>query len=585
MHLSPSKSHTARYCALVLTFLLIVCLSFGCTSRLTGAPGNKTFQEFTNELFQQEVSSNTISLHYTLKNPKDYGILDAPVTYGSFSTDSAGTMAALENCKAALGKFSYKKLSAKNQLTYDVLNSYLETAIKGAPYQLYDEPLSPLTGIQAQLPVLLSEFQLNNASDIDTYLNLMETTPDYFQSLNQFESVKSDHGLFMSETSADAIIKECSSFIDMGQDNYLYSTFTERLEALEELTEEQRASYEARNQEVIQNSIFPAYDTLIQTLSALRGSGKNSSGLCYYPEGKAYYEYVVERETGSSRSVSELKQLTKSQILADLTAMQSILKSSSDSAAETARQNQKALSLSEPSVILDDLQDKITETFPKAPNVDTTIKYVPDIMEEYLSPAFYMIPAIDNTARNVIYINQGRTMEGLELYTTLAHEGYPGHLYQTIYYASLNPDPVRNILNFGGYVEGWATYAEMCSYYLAPLEKSQAALLQKNNSVILGLYALADIGIHDEGWTLSETAAFFNDYGISDASAIQSIYQLILGDPANYLKYYIGYVEFLELKKEAVKKWGNGFTQERFHKAVLNVGPAPFDVVEKYALE
>lgn len=582
MQLSHHKSQTARYIALVLSFLLAVCLAFGCTSKLSGTPGNKSFQEFTNELFQQEVSSNTISLHYTLKNPSDYGILDAPVTYGSFSTDSRGTIAALENCKAALEKFSYKKLSEKNKLTYDVLNAYLETALKGAPYQLYDEPLSPLTGIQSQLPVLLSEFQLNNEADITTYLNLMETTPEYFQSLIQFETAKSENDLFMSEASADAIIKECRSFIDMGQDNYLYSTFAERLKAIEDLTDEQRTSYETQNQEVIQNSIFPAYESLIASLSGLRGSGKNESGLCYLPDGKLYYEYVVGRETGSSRSVSELKKLVKSQILTDLTAMQSILSGSSRSAAETAIQDQKALALSEPGVILDDLQNKITDTFPTAPDVDTTIKYVPDIMQEYLSPAFYMIPAIDNTFSNVIYINQGRTMEGLELYTTLAHEGYPGHLYQTVYYADQNPDPVRSILNFGGYVEGWATYAEMCSYYLAPLKKDQAALLQKNNSVILGLYALADIGIHQDGWTLDDTASFFRDYGIKDASAISSIYQLILGDPANYLKYYIGYVEFLELKKEAVKEWGSDFTQERFHKAVLDVGPAPFDVVEKY---
>lgn len=585
MRLPSHKSRTAKHLAILLILLLLLCQVFGCTSGLSGTAGNKSFQEFTNELFQQEVSSNTISLHYTLQNPKEYGILDAPVTLGSFQTDESGSIAALENCKAALEKFSYKKLSTKNKLTYDVLHSYLETALEGSSYPLYDEPLSPLTGIQSQLPVLFSEYQFHDSSDITTYLDLLETAPEYFQSLIEFETAKSKKDLFMSEASADAIIKECRSFIDMGTENYLYSTFSERLEAVDGLTEEQIADYEAKNKDVIENSIFPAYQSLIDALSDLRSSGKNPSGLCYLPDGKSYYEYVVARETGSSRSVSELKQLVKSQILADLTAMQSILSSSSKNTAETAKENQNALSLSEPSVILDDLQTKITDTFPKAPKVDTSIKYVPDIMQEYLSPAFYMIPAIDNTKSNVIYINEGRTMEGLELYTTLAHEGYPGHLYQTVYYASLNPDPVRSILNFGGYVEGWATYAEMCSYYLAPLEKSQAALLQKNNSVILGLYALADIGIHEDGWTLDDTASFFRDYGIKDTAAIASIYQLILGDPANYLKYYIGYVEFLELKKEAVQKWGKDFTQERFHEAVLNVGPAPFDIVEKYALQ
>jgi uncharacterized protein (DUF885 family) len=203
-------------------------------------------------------------------------------------------------------------------------------------------------------------------------------------------------------------------------------------------------------------------------------------------------------------------------------------------------------------------------------------------MEKYLSPAFYMIPAIDNTDENVIYVNQSQMKNNLTLYTTLAHEGYPGHLYQTIYYAEKNPDPLRSIFNFGGYVEGWATYAEMCSYYLSPLNKNQAILLQKNSSIILGLYALADMGIHYEGWSRLDTIAFFKNYGIKDAKIVDQIYELIIGSPGNYLKYYIGYVEFLELKKKWVKKEGENYSQKEFHDAVLSVGPATFELVEKY---
>ena len=170
----------------------------------------------------------------------------------------------------------------------------------------------------------------------------------------------------------------------------------------------------------------------------------------------------------------------------------------------------------------------------------------------------------------------------MALFTTLAHEGYPGHLYQTVYFANTNPDPIRTILNFGGYVEGWATYAEMCSYYLAPLTKDQATLLQKNSSIVLGLYTLADIGIHYDGWSREDAISFYKKYGIGDEDNINQIYDLILGSPGNYLKYYVGYVEFLELKKDWVKAYGSQASQKEFHKAVLDVGPAPFKVVEKY---
>lgn len=237
---------------------------------------------------------------------------------------------------------------------------------------------------------------------------------------------------------------------------------------------------------------------------------------------------------------------------------------------------------SNPASILSSLKTKLSGHFPAPPNVNVQIKYVSKEMENYLSPAFYLIPAIDNTEENIIYINNGHMSDDISLYTTLAHEGYPGHLYQTTYFAGQNPDPIRNLLDFGGYTEGWATYSEMLSYYFAPIEKPQATLMQKNTSILLGLYALADMGIHYDGWSLFDTIAFFRGYGITDTDAIEEIYDLILSDPANYLKYYIGYIEFLELKKEAITLWGEDFSQERFHKAVLDIGPAPFDLIRKH---
>ena len=206
-------------------------------------------------------------------------------------------------------------------------------------------------------------------------------------------------------------------------------------------------------------------------------------------------------------------------------------------------------------------------------------------MEDYLSPAFYLIPAIDNSKENIIYINPQHMNDDLTLFTTLAHEGYPGHLYQTTYFNDQNPAPLRSLLGCGGYTEGWATYCEMMSYYFAPVSKDEATLLQKNASVMLGLYALADMGIHYEGWTLSDTIHFFSDYGIYDEKAIGEIYHLILGDPANYLKYYIGYLEFLELKKEALSSWGDAFSQKRFHQEILEIGPVPFRMLRERMLE
>lgn len=542
---------------------------------------NEKFEEYTQEVFCNEVSSNTINLHYTLKNPEDYGITDYEVSRGSFESDPDMVKVSAENMRQALQEFSYEGLSLQNRITFDILEYQVKSAEKNADYVLYEEPLGLVSGVQTQFPVVMSEYRFYDRQDVETYLELLEMTGDYFDSLIKFEREKADAGLFMADYALDTVLEQCRAFLDMGDGNYLYSTFADRVKDVNELTKEEKSDYIQDNALAVSDCVFPAYEKLISSLEKLRGSGENEKGLVNLPDGADYYELVVRRATGSERSVEEMEDLTRRQITDDLEAMEQVLGITTEEAQEAAA----SMTQDSAGLILSKLQDGIKEAFPEAPDTALEVKYVPEEMEEHLSPAFYMIPAIDNTEENVIYINRAHMNDDLTLFTTLAHEGYPGHLYQTVYYESTDPDPVRSVMDFGGYVEGWATYAEMGSYYLTPLSKEQAVLLQKNSSIILGLYALADMGIHYEGWSRMDTAAFFSNYGITDTGTIERIYELIIGSPGNYLKYYIGYVEFLELKKDWAEEKGTEFSQKEFHEAVLEVGPAPFDIVEKYMWE
>ncbi len=639
------KKRTIAALLLSFTLLLIFCCVESTRLFLNA---DRKFEAFTDTLFSQEVSANSITLHYTLCNPSDYGIDDPKLSLGSYPVSSAEIGASAENCLNLLADIPYQELSPDNQLTWKVLKDSLETTLEGAPYYLYEEPLRPLTGIQSQLPVLLSEYRFYNTDDVDTYLELLGTLPAHFDSLISFEQAKSDAGLFMAAYTVDSIIDECSSFLGMGSGNYLYSTFETRLEELEDCDAAQKEHYISQNKEMLETYVFPAYQKLASDLTALRETGRNQNGLCYLPDGAAYYEHLVKAHTGSGRTIEELQTLTKNQMRDDLLAMQKILASpeyealvknsaadggsggalanESGSASETTPGNSSeavpgdssgntpetapgdssgntpeaasgsasetsagllrefTLADSNPASILIDLKSKLKDNFPAVPDVDTDVKYVQPEMEEYLSPAFYMVPAIDSADNQTIYINSGHLPDDLDLYTTLAHEGYPGHLYQNVYYAASEPAPIRSLLGCGGYTEGWATYTEMISYYFTDLPTEQATLLQRNASVLLGLYALADMGIHYEGWTLIDTVSFFRQYGISDTDVIEDIYDLIIADPGNYLKYYIGYVEFLELKKEAMNAWGDDFTQKRFHKAVLDAGPMPFYLLKDSVL-
>ena len=568
-----NKNNRKRGTALIL---IPVFLLSGCGKGQI-QDENERFRDYTEALFASEVSSDAVTLHYTLKDPEAFGIRSEAEGFGEITSDPSQLRAAAENMRKVLDGFEYKELDIRNQITYDILDYSAGTAEESADYLLYDEPMGLVSGIQTQLPVILSEYQFYDREDVEDYLRLMESTPEYFESLIEFEQKKSEAGLFMADYAAETVVEQCNAFLDMGEGNYLYSTFKDRVHEVKELSEKEKSDYIQENALMMEDYIYPAYQKLISAVKGLMGTGENEKGLCFLPDGKEYYEILVKQSTGTDRTVRELEDLTRRQITEDLEAMEAVVGTTAEDAKETmAKSGQE-----DAEIILGKLEAGIRNAFPESPETELKIKYVPSEMEEHLSPAFYMIPAIDNTGENVIYLNQSKMGDDLTLFTTLAHEGYPGHLYQTVYYEGTDPDPVRSLFSFGGYVEGWATYAEMCSYYLTPLSKEQAVLLQKNSSIILALYALADMGIHYEGWSRLDTVAFFSSYGITDAETVEQIYELIIGSPANYLKYYIGYVEFLELKKEWFRKQEEA-SQKEFHDAVLTTGPAPFEIVEEY---
>lgn len=543
------------------------------------------FVRFTESIFRSELSGNTLNLHYTLANPSDYEIQPETVSLGSASVKSRQRACAVtENYRDTLKQFDRSKLSQKRQLTYDILLDSLDTELSAAPMLLYDEPLSPTLGVQAQLPILLAEYAFRTKGDIENYLCLLTQIPDYFSSILSFEQEKSAAGLFMSDTCADEVILQCQKFIQDPENNYLLDTFDDKIDPISNLTTDEKIAYKTRNQSIILGYVIPAYQTLISGVAALEGTGTNEKGLYYFPEGQSYYRYLVKSMTGDAREIEEIEETIKTQMVTDFEAIQNLMTKLNAGAASSdsgSSDNTGTIS-SDPAAMLENLRQKITSDFPLAPSVSCHVKYVHKSLQEHLSPAFYLTPTIDDYKNNVIYINPSSDYSGLELYTTLAHEGYPGHLYQSVYFASTKPDLIRNLLDVGGYTEGWATYVEMYSYSFWGTDAA-TAIQQRNRSFTLGLASLLDIGIHYHGYSLEDVTSFLEKLGFQKETA-SSLYNNILQSPANYLKYYVGYLNFCDLRDMQKEKLQDQFSLKEFHKAILEIGPAPFEIIKEQLL-
>ncbi len=537
------------------------------------------FDTFLKNLFCSEVSSNTINLHFTLAEPESFGITDAPVSLGDLSEAAVmESHANLENTYSALSRFEEAGLTNEQKLTREILEDYLKTELSAAELTYYDEVLRPSTGIQAQLPVLYEEYRFYDREDVVDYLELIALTGDYFSQIIDFERRKADAGLFMSDYACNSIISQCGTFTADPDTHYLIETFRNRVERVPGLTDGEREDFCLRNETLVRETILPAYEKLAAALKELLGKGTNDKGLCYFEDGKEYYGYLVYHNTGYSADIPQIQKMVEEQRQKDLNAAAALIAEDPGIWDECSL---VALEETDPAATLNVLREAMLKQFPKAPDTQFTVSYIDECMEDYMAPAFYITAPLDDYGNNSIFINASTDSTTMHYFTTLAHEGFPGHLYQTVMSYEAGLAPVRSILNYPGYVEGWATYVEMLSYQYAGLKETVAQLLALNQSALLSLYASTDFGIHYDGWTFEEMAEFWTEFGISDLETLREVYELIVEEPAHYLKYYIGYLGFLDLKEHAKETYAGRYSDVAFHRAVLAIGPAPFNIVKK----
>lgn len=593
-----------------LTFLVVRTLTYSYFI-------NRRFRACTNTIFTTDISGNPLNLHYTLAYPESSGIKDYSLSLGTFDpTQLSGQKILLENRRTMINAFPARDLSPDNRLTQQILSLYYETQLLPARQYLLDEALSPSLGTQAQLPILLAEYTFRKEDDVRNYLKLLTSVDSYLESILSFEKLKAQNGTFMSDATADRIISQCSAFIKDPDDNYLASVFSEKIQSLSGISEQKKAAYQKLHNQILTGQVLPAYQSLIDGLYLLKGSGKNPGGLCQFAGGKAYYEYLIKSSCGIYDTVPEIQSRLIHQFQTDLSLATKLTGSSTatptfakdvflpiskaetgtlsgifsfsaeliDAASGLSFTSTPSAAETSPEQILEDLQKQIQTDFPAVPSTSYEVKYVHPDLEEHLSPAFYLTPPIDTLSPNDIYINRHANMSGLELYTTLAHEGFPGHLYQTITFASSAPDPVRYLPAMGGYVEGWATYAESFAYTYYQPDSTDGQLAWLNRSLNLCMMSFLDTVIHYNSWNQERCATFLSQLGITDNTIQKEIYQVIVEDPANYLKYYLGYLQFLDLQQEVRELAGDAFHLHSFHQKVLSAGPCQFPILKQWIL-
>lgn len=579
--------------ALLLIFSALTILLF------TYRQDEKRFTNITTRLFEEEMISSTLNMHYTLAFPEDFGIYDYQAVLPGYSADDRqNSQLAIENILADLKTIHTENLSEKDAYLCRLLIRSLESSLALSSYTYYPEPLSPSSGMQAQLPILLAEYTFRSKRDVEDYLALLDQTDEYFASLLVYEQEKAEQGFCMPAFCLQEVRKQCDTIVTKEELNegthFLQTTFQERMQGLYEqgeVTIEEARRYLVQNDRLLKTVLLPAYTALGDGLLLLEDNSITLAGLAARQDGKAYYEALLVSQTGSYRTMEEIQEMLSRQFSLVYGELRTLVTEHPDLAGHYTGNSSGSFPYTDVALMLTDLQQRMSEDFPLIPgdDVDTTVKSVSESLAEYCAPAFYLTAPLDDTGRNVVYINNQKTPRGLDLYTTLAHESYPGHLYQTVYnnrsIISEEEQPVRELLWYGGYLEGWALYAEFLSYdYASDLLREQrleqeallAQIEKHNRSLQLCFYSMLDIMIHYENASYSQIAQVLKNFGITDEAAVKSIYTYIVLEPCNYLKYYLGYLEILSLQETARALWGTEYSNYQFHLFLLETGPSDF---------
>ncbi len=604
--LSKRKILTALLCTAGIFALLMGAYFTG--------NANRRFQNICDQLFQEEMQGNTLTMHYTIANPEDFGITDYEAIlpcYVSGNREESNRI--LSDYLTRLGELNREKLSPENAYALNMLTSYLENSLTLNQFAYYDEPLSPASGMQSQLPILLAEYTFRSKKDVEDYLSLLDQTDEYFASLLTYEQEKAGAGLLMAASSLDEVIEQCDTILTKKAlkegSHFLQTTFQERLTPLYEqglITDQERKAFLSQNDRLLSTVMLPAYEALGDGLLILQDERISLAGLASFPQGKEYYEALLLSQTGSNRSVEEIKQMLVDKLDSEFSTLIPLLTQYDEEYLTTVQTSlPEVFPVAKADDMLHSLIRQMRADFPTLLQDDQTapclaIKNVSPSLEEYCAPAFYLTPPLDDTDSNVIYINQKDSPQALELFTTLAHEGYPGHMYQSVYSNNLlakqDSGTIRGLLWYGGYMEGWALYVEFLSYdYASELlenagysSHAEYVQIEKHSRCMqLCLYSLLDIMIHYENASYNQVHKMLSSFGITSPVSTAAIYKYIVEEPTNYLKYYLGYLEILNLRDEAHTLWGDAYQTYDFHKFLLDYGPADFATLKEqlHALE
>lgn len=536
----------------------------------------REFNEYCDQLFIDMLAGDPMLINFTLAEPEKYGITIDEYTLGEFSVDSfKESEKQIADVLKELNAFDASLLTERQQLSLKTLITYFEKQDSYSDYYMLYNPFTSNSGIAANMSINFIEYCFQDEEDVVIYLALIKDTERYINEILDFVRLQSEEGYFMPECCADINIETCTNYLE-AEINPLIASFEEKIEALK-LPTLKKNMYIATNKEYLTNYYNKACQNIIDTLSELKGTCKNDKGLCWFDGGKEYYTAILKEKTSSDLEPEEIIELLDNEIYDVLAGFQEL-------ATEELLDQFYNLDFGMNSAeeILEFLADNVSGEFPEPYTKDFIVQYQNKAVEIEGTLAYYLTAKLDQLDYNSIKVNASAFNEDYTLmYSTLAHEGFPGHLYQ--YTAVLGNEDIPDVcklVDFIGFTEGFAEYGSDRAYTFAGCSEELIELIVLNDLFGYSLQARVDLGIHYEGWDKEACAEYCAGFGI-DRENSDYIFEVTVSDPGLIVPYAVGHIKMRNLREKAETELEDDFDAVEFHQLILDTGIVSFEIMEE----
>jgi uncharacterized protein (DUF885 family) len=503
---------------------------------------------------------------------------------------------------ATLRRYNRSSLSPPHQLSYDVLEWFLQDLVAGQHWLYYDYPVNQLFGVQSSTADFMVQIHpIGDQRDVHNYISRLRAFDRKFTQLLQGVRLRESKGIVPPKFVIARVLVEMRAFIAVpARENILYTNLRAKMARLGAVPAADRARLLAQAQAAIEQQVYPAYGHLIEFFTALQPKVTEDYGVWKLPDGDGYYNHLIRSHTTTALDAEQVHNIGLAEVARIEKELDGVLRSlglpEGTIAERVTRLNAgphlqysnddvgRAACISDYQRIIDEIVRGLALDFASPPQLNIKVQRVPQFKQATAPGAYADTGSLDGSRPGVFYVNlrDMRDIWRYQMRTLAYHEAVPGHQLQGVIAQRLRVVPTfRKILPFTAYDEGWAVYAERLGWEMGfendPLDNFGRLQAEMFRAVRL----VVDTGIHRKHWTREQAIAYMREKtGMAQGEVVSEIERYFVM-PAQALAYKIGMLKLLELRTRAQAQLGAAFDIRRFHGVVLGSGSLPLSILEK----